>query len=77
MYSFIYSFSCFLVALGLCCCMREAVSGCDEQGPCFLAVCWPLAAALLVKYRLCGIVRSFVWAQLLYGRWGLPGPGIK
>ena len=70
----------FLAVLGLRFCAR-AFSSCSEQGPLFIAVCWPLTvtASLVAEHRLqtrrlssCGSR-----AQLLRGMWHLPRPGLE
>ena len=75
---FIYLF--ILAVLGLRFCAR-AFSSCGERGPLFIAVCGPLtvAASLVVEHKLqtrklsnCGSR-----AQLLYGMWDLPRPGLE
>ena len=66
--------------LGLRFCVR-AFSGCDEQGPLFIAVRGPLTivASLAAEHRLqmrrlsnCGSR-----AQSLRGMWDLPRPGLE
>ena len=50
---FIYLFTLFLAALGLCCC-AQAFSSCGEQGLLFVEVCGLLieVASLVAEYRL-------------------------
>ena len=76
-YLFIYL---FMAVLGLRFCAR-AFSSCGKRGPLFIAVRGPLtiAASLVAEHRLqtrrlssCG-----AWAQLLWGMWDLPGPGLE
>ena len=76
-YLFIYL---FLAVLGLCFCAR-AFSSCGKRRPLFIAVRGPptIAASLVAEHKLqmrrlssCGS-----WAQLLYGMWDLPRPGLE
>ena len=76
-YLFIYL---FLAVLGLRFCAR-AFSSCGKWGPLFIAVHGPLtvAASLVAEHELqtrrlssCGSR-----AQLLYGMWDLPRPGLE
>ena len=76
-----YWLSCFSGALGLFCCARVcvAVSGRGERGLPFLAVHRPRCCASRgVPAPRCEGVSGFgTQGQLLRGRWGLPGPGVK
>ena len=76
-YLFIYL---FLAVLGLRFCAR-AFSSCGKRGPFFIAVRGPLtiAASLVAEHKLqlrrlssCGSR-----AQLLFGMWDLPRPGLE
>ena len=72
-----YWLSCFLGALGLCCCVRVAVSGRGERGLPFLAAHRPRCRTSrgAPAPRCEGVSGSGTQAQLLRGRWCIPGPG--
>ena len=70
----------FLAALGLCCC-AWAFSSCDEWGLLFIAMHGLLiaVASLVAEHGLQarGLSSCGTQAQLLYGMWDLPGPGLE